>query len=95
MYSSRFSPLRTNNFYMNANQQRKEDLAELGSEKQPWNEAWELAWEDYQAQEKRGGDEELASLRNHAKQENDARYLGPIYLKVFKYLPKADSPKAP
>jgi hypothetical protein len=95
MYLSDFSSLRTNSFSMNANQQPKEDLAELGSEKQPWNEAWELAWEGYQAQEKRGGDEKLASLRNRAKQENDARYLGPIYLKVFQYLPKAERPKAP
>ena len=52
-------------------------------------------WEGYQAQEKLGGDEKLASLRNRAKQENDARYLGPIYLEVFEYLPKADHPKAP
>ena len=95
MYSSDFSSLRTNNFSMNANQQPKEDLGKLGSEKQPWTEAWELAWEGYQAQEKLGGDEKLASLRNRAKQENDARYLGPIYLKVFEYLPKADRPKAP
>ena len=80
---------------MNPNQQRKEDLAEFWPEKQPWTESWELAWEDYQGQEKRGGDKELASLRNRAKQENDARFLGPIYLKVFQYLPKADSPKAP
>jgi hypothetical protein len=95
MYSSDFSSLRTNNFYMEANQKPKEDLGEFGSEKQPWTEAWELAWEGYQAQEKLGGDEKLASLRNRAKQENDARYLGPIYLKVFEYLPKADRPKAP
>jgi hypothetical protein len=27
---------------MNANQQPKEDLGKLGSEKQPWTEAWEL-----------------------------------------------------
>jgi len=93
MYSSDFSSLRTNNFSMNTNQQPKEDLDKLGSEKQPWTEAWELAWEGYQAQEKLGGDEKLASLRNRAKQENDARYLGPIYLEVFEYLPKADHPQ--
>ena len=93
MYASDFSSLRTNNFSMSANHQ--EDLGKLGSEKQPWTEAWELAWESYQAQEKLGGDEKLASLRNRAKQENDARYLGPKYHEVFEYLPKADNPKAP
>ena len=95
VYASEFSCLRTNNFSMSPNQQPKEDLGKLGAEKQPWTEAWELAWEGYQAQEKLGGDEKLASLRNRAKQENDARYLGPKYYEVFEYLPKADNPKAP
>ena len=72
---------------MNANQQPNEDLAKVEAEKQPWTEAWEA----YQAQEKPGGDEEMASLRNRAKQENDARYQGPEYARV----PKADRPKAP
>ena len=76
---------------MNANQQPNEDLAKVEAEKQPWTEAWEA----YQAQEKPGGDEEMASLRNRAKQENDARYQGPEYARVFQYLPKADRPKAP
>jgi len=80
---------------MNANQQPNEDLAKVEAEKQPWSEAWEQAWEAYQAQEKPGGDEDMASLRNRAKQENDARYLGPEYARVFQYLPKADRPKAP
>jgi hypothetical protein len=80
---------------MNANQQPREDLTEVEAEKQPWTEAWEHAWEAYQAQEKHGGDEKMASLRNRAKQENDARCLGPDYAKVFQYLPKADRPKAP
>jgi hypothetical protein len=37
----------------------------------------------------------MAFLRNRAKQENDARYLGPEYARVFQYLPKAHFPKAP
>jgi len=80
---------------MSANQKPKEDLTEVGPEKQPWTEAWEQAWEAYQAQEKLGGDEKMASLRNRAKQEDDARCLGPEYARVFQYLPKADHPKAP
>ncbi len=40
----------------------------MGPEKQPWTEAWDQAWEAYQAQEKLGGDE-MAALRNRAKQE--------------------------
>ena len=78
---------------MGANQQQKEDLTEFGPEKQPWTEG-EQAWEAYQAQEKHGGDGKMAALRNRAKQENDARYLGPEYARVFQYLPKA-LPKAP
>jgi hypothetical protein len=78
---------------MNANKQPNEDLTEVQAEEQPWTEAWEQAWEAYQAQEKPG--EKIASLRNRAKQENDARYLGPEYASVFEYLPKAHRPKAP
>jgi hypothetical protein len=77
---------------MSANQ--KQDLTEVGPEKQPWTEAWEQAWEAYQAQDKHGG-EKMAFLRNRAKQENDARYLGPEYARIFQYLPKAHFPKAP
>jgi hypothetical protein len=80
---------------MSANQRQEEDLLKFGHEKQPWTEAWEQAWEAYQAQQKPGGDPEVASLRNRAKQENDARYLGPEYARVFQYLPKAHRPKAP
>jgi hypothetical protein len=89
------SELRTPNPFMSANQRQEEDLLKFGHEKQPWTEAWEQAWEAYQAQQKPGGDQELASLRNRAKQENDARYLGPEYARVFQYLPKAHRPKAP
>ena len=62
---------------MNANQQPKEDVTKVDAEKQPWTEAWEQAWEAYQDQQRPGGDENVAALRNRAKQENDARYLGP------------------
>jgi hypothetical protein len=86
---------RTPNPFMSANQRQEEDLLKFGHEKQPWTEAWEQAWEAYQAQQKPGGDPEVASLRNRAKQENDARYLGPEYARVFQYLPKAHRPKAP
>ena len=78
---------------MHANQQ-PEDLAKVGPERQPWTEAWEQAWEAYQAQQKPGGDEKVASLRNRAKQENDARYLGRgYYAIVCQYLPKAPQVK--
>ena len=80
---------------MNANQQPKEDVTKVDAEKQPWTEAWEQAWEAYQDQQRPGGDENVAALRNRAKQENDARYLGPIYHEVFAFLPKADHPRAP
>ena len=54
---------------------------------------WERAWEAYQGQQKPGGDEKLASFRNRAKQENDARYLGDKYFKeVCQYLPKSECP---
>jgi hypothetical protein len=52
----------------------------VGPEKQPWTEAWDQAWEAYQAQEKLGGDE-MAALRNRAKQENDARYV--VLIRLF------------
>ena len=78
---------------MNANQQ-PEDLAKVGPERQPWTEAWEQAWEAYQAQQQPGGDEKVASLRNRAKQENDARHLGrDYYAKVCQYLPKVPQVK--
>jgi hypothetical protein len=89
------SELQTPNPAMSANQRQEEDLLKFGHEKQPWTEAWEQAWEAYQAQQKPGGDPEVASLCNSAKQENDARYLGPEYARVFQYLPKAHRPKAP
>ena len=53
---------------MNANQQPKQDITKGEAKKQPWTEAWEQAWEACQAQEKHGGDEKMASLRNRAKQ---------------------------
>jgi hypothetical protein len=77
------------------NEQREADLLKVAPEKLPWTEAWEQAWEAYQAQHKSGGDKNIAALRNRAKQENDARYLGAEYANVFQYLPKADRPKAP
>jgi hypothetical protein len=55
------------------------DMEKVSAERQPWTEAWEKAWGAYQGQQKHGGDEELASLRNRAKQQNDARYLGEKY----------------
>jgi hypothetical protein len=64
-------------------------LEKVSSVRRPWTEAWEQAWEAYQGQQKPGRDEETAMFRNRAKQENDARYLGPKYFKeVFQYLPK-------
>jgi hypothetical protein len=68
-------------------------LEKVSSVRRPWTEAWEQAWEAYQGQQKPGGDEKLASLRNRAKQENDARYLGGKYFKeVCQYLPKSECP---
>jgi hypothetical protein len=53
----------------------------------------EQAWEAYQGQQKPGGDEKLASLRNRAKQKDDARYLGEKYFsEVYQYLPKGQCP---
>ena len=76
---------------MNEDQQLERDLAKVSSERRPWTEAWERAWEAYQGQNKAGGDEKVALFRNRAKQENDARYLGNKYFKeVGQYLPKAE-----
>lgn len=78
---------------MNRDQQVGADIKKVSPEIQPWTEAWEQAWEAYQAQQKPGGDEEVASLRNRAKQENDARYLGEKHFReVFQYLPKGKCP---
>jgi hypothetical protein len=77
---------------MNANQQPEEDLTLVAPERQPWTEAWEKAWEAaYQkCQQEEGWDKEVASLRNRAVQENDARYLGQeYYATVSEYIPKA------
>jgi hypothetical protein len=69
------------------------DIKKVSAERQPWTEAWEKAWEAYQGQKKPGGDAKLASFRNRAKQENDARYLGEEYFsKVYEYLPKGQCP---
>jgi hypothetical protein len=56
-------------------QQLETDIKKVSAERQPWTEAWEKAWEAYQGQKKPGGDAKLASFRNRAKDENDARYL--------------------
>jgi hypothetical protein len=78
---------------MSKDQQLESDIEKVSAERQPWTEAWEQAWEAYQGQHKPGGDEELASFRNRAKQEDDARYLGEKYFKeVCEYLPKGQCP---
>ena len=78
---------------MSKDQQLESDLEKVSSERQPWTEAWEQAWEAYQGQHRPGGDEKLASFRNRAKEENDARYLGEKYFnEVREYLPKAQCP---
>ena len=80
---------------MSDNQQLGVDIEQVSSERRPWTEAWEQAWEAYQGQKKPGGDEKLAAFRNRAKQENDARYLGDKYFKeVCRYLPKGQCPPA-
>lgn len=80
---------------MNEDQQLAGDVEKVSSERQPWTEAWEQAWEAYQGQKKPGGDEKAASLRNRAKQENDARYLGDKYFnEICQYLPKGQCPLA-
>jgi hypothetical protein len=76
---------------MSENRQRESELSEVSSERQPWTEAWEQAWEAYQDQQKPGGDDNVVALRNRAKQENDARHLGPQYFgEVCQYLPKGE-----
>jgi hypothetical protein len=78
---------------MSDDQQRDADINKVSPERQPWTEAWEQAWEAYLAQQKLGGDENVASLRNRAKRENDARCLGEKYFsEVFQYLPKGKCP---
>jgi hypothetical protein len=75
--------------FMSEVQQPGINIDKVLSERQPWTEAWELAWEAYQGQHKCAEDEYPASFRNRAKQENDARYLGDKYFKeVSQYLPK-------
>jgi hypothetical protein len=78
---------------MSKDQQLEADIEKVSAERQPWTEAWEQAWEAYQGQHKSGGDEEVASFRNRAKKEDDARYLGEKYFKeVCEYLPKGQCP---
>jgi hypothetical protein len=78
---------------MNQDRQLEPDIEKVSAVRQPWTEAWEKAWEAYQGQHKPGGDEKLASFRNRAEQENDARYLGEKYFKeVCEYLPKGQCP---
>jgi hypothetical protein len=81
---------------MSENRQPESKLSKVSSERQPWTEAWEQAWEAYQDQQNPGGDENVAALRNRAKQENDARYLGPQYFgEVCQYLPKGEPRRSP
>jgi hypothetical protein len=70
--------------FMSEDQQLKADLEKVASERQPWTEASEQAWEAYQGQQKPGGEEKSASFRNRAKHENDARYFS----EICEYLPK-------
>jgi hypothetical protein len=72
---------------MSEDQQLEADIKKVSPQRQPWTEVWEQA-EAYQGQQKPGGNEKIASLRNLAKQENDARYLGEKYFsEVCQYLP--------
>jgi hypothetical protein len=81
---------------MSENRQPESELSKVSSERQLWTEAWEQAWEAYQDQQRPGGDENVAALRNRAKQENDARYLGPQYFgEVCQYLPKDEPRQSP
>ena len=78
---------------MSQDQQLEEGLEKVSPGRRPWTEAWEQAWEAYQSQKNPGEDENLVSLRNRAKQENDARYLGDKYFReVGQYLPKGQCP---
>jgi hypothetical protein len=78
---------------MGKDQQLETDIKKVSAERLPWTEAWEKAWEAYQGQKKPGGDAKLASFRNRAKHEDDARYLGEEYFnEVCEYLPKGQCP---
>jgi hypothetical protein len=78
---------------MDETQQPEVNIENVSPERQPWTEAWEQAWEAYQGQQKPGGDEKVASFRNRAEQEDDARYLGEKYFsEVCAYLPKGQCP---
>jgi hypothetical protein len=78
---------------MSEDQQWEADIEKVSAERQPWTEAWEQAWEAYQGQQRPGGDKKVASLRNLAKQEDDARYLGEKYFnEVRQYLPEGQCP---
>ena len=78
---------------MSMDQQFEADIEKVSTERQPWTEDWEKAWEAYQGQQSAGGDDQLASFRNRAKEENDARYLGEKYFnEVYEYLPKGQCP---
>jgi hypothetical protein len=78
---------------MTQDQELEPDIDRISAERHPWTEAWEKAWEAYQGQHNPGGDEKLASFRNRAAKENDARYLGEKYFnEVREYLPKGQCP---
>jgi hypothetical protein len=79
---------------MSKDQQLDANVEKVSARRQSWTEAWEQAWEAaYQGQKKPAGNEKLASFRNRAKQENDARYLGEKYFsEVCEYLPKGQCP---
>jgi hypothetical protein len=77
---------------MTEDEQLEAEIEKVSSKRQPWTEVWEQAWEAYQSQ-KLGGNDKAASLRNLAKRQNDARYLGGKYFsEVCQYLPKAKCP---
>jgi hypothetical protein len=78
---------------MSEDQKLGADIVKVSPERQPWTEAWEQAWEAYHGQHRTALDEKVVSLRNRAKQQDDARYLGQKYFsEVFQYLPKAKCP---
>jgi hypothetical protein len=78
---------------MSQDQELEPAIDKVSDERQPWTEAWEKAWEAYQGQHQSGGDEKVASFRNLAAQENDARYLGEKYFnEICEYLPKGQCP---
>jgi hypothetical protein len=79
--------------FMSQDQELEPTIDKVSDERHPWTEAWEKAWEAYQGQHNSGEDEKVASLRNRATQENDARYLGEKYFnEVCEYLPKGQCP---